>query len=117
MANEKTHQSATTEQSAVSPPAPGWTVNHPRYGTWFISTAAVVEDWKKDHEQAYPGEPVPEPDEETIAIWFAEQISWIEVAALGTQLARPDFEAFEQAWLADMASNPDCASANWANAG
>lgn len=86
---------------------PGWEATHPRYGKWFISRAAVVEDWKQDYEQAFPGKPVPEPTDDVVDVWLAEQISWIEVAARGKQLERPDMAAVEAEFLRQMAGDGD----------
>ena len=90
-------------------PAPqcGWVMTHPRYGKWFMPRTGVIADWKADHAEAYPGEPVPEPTNETIETWLSEQISWIEVAHYGRQLERPDMAAWEAAWLLDMQRNAD----------
>ena len=95
--------------SKVKPKEKGWTVEHPKYGTWFISRQSVIDDWKQDRAQAYPGEPVNEPDKGTVEIWFNEQISWIEVSKYGKQVARPDMDAFEKQWLESMMRNADCA--------
>ena len=86
---------------------PGWVVKHPQYGTWFITRAAVAEDWKQDHRRAYPDDGPKEPCEEAINTWFAEQTSWIEVAARGEQIARPDMDAWEKFWREKMAGDPD----------
>lgn len=91
--------------TSQAPEEAGWTVSHYRYGKWFISREAVAADWKQDHAQAYPDEPVSEPDDETIDTWFHEQISWIEVAAYGRQVERPDMAAIEAEWLRQMAHN------------
>lgn len=93
--------------SKVNADCTGWVVVHPRYGKWFISREAVIADWKRDHSQAYPGEPVPDPTDEDIDIWFHEQTTWIEVAAHGTQIERPDMAAVEAEWLRQMALDPD----------
>lgn len=88
----------------------GWTVTDPKYGVWFITKAAVIADWKQDREQAYPGEPVPAPDEETIETWFNEQISWIEVHRDGVQIAGPDMQAWEQRFYEEMRRNSNSVS-------
>lgn len=85
----------------------GWEVTHPKYGKWFISRDAVIAVWKQDYAQNCPGKPVPEPADDSVDVWFAEQISWIEVAAYGKQLERPDMAAVEAAWLREMAVNSD----------
>lgn len=77
---------ALVNAQAGLPMEPGWIVQSPSYGKWFISKAAVAADWKQDHEQAYPGEPVPEPTPDTLETWFYEQISWIEISVYGVQL-------------------------------
>lgn len=87
---------------------PGWVVAHWQYGKWFISRDSVIADWKQDHAQAYPGQPVPEPSDDEIQVWFSEQTTWIEVAACGKQLERPDMAAVEIAWLRKMADDSDC---------
>ena len=94
----------------MRPTEPGWVMTHPRYGKWFISREAVAADWKQDHEQAYPDEPVSEPDEETVDSWFYEQISWYEVSVYGKQLERPNTAAIEVKWLREMANDADEAS-------
>lgn len=85
----------------------GWTVSHTRYGKWFIYRDAVIADWKQDHAQAYPDEPDREPTQAEIETWWNEQTTWIEIAANGKQLERPDMAAHEAAWLRQMASDTD----------
>jgi hypothetical protein len=86
---------------------PGWAIEHPQYGKWFITREAVIADWKKDYAEAYPDSSIPEPDAETIETWFAEQITWIEVAAHGAQLARPDMADVEAGFMRQMARDAD----------
>lgn len=88
----------------------GWTVTHPKYGKWFISRDAIIVDWKQDRAQAYPEDPAREPTDEEVETWWNEQTSWIEVAACGKQLERPDMTAHEAAWLRQMANDPDYAA-------
>lgn len=90
----------------------GWKVSDEKYGTWFISKNSVIQDWKQDHRQAYPGEPVPEPDEQTIQTWFYEQISWIEIAQYGIKLQGPDMLAWERHFMEQMQRNPNSVSHN-----
>lgn len=85
----------------------GWTVQHPRYGKWFMPRAAVTADWKQDRAQAYPDEPEREPTSEEVETWWCEQTTWIEVAANGTQLERPDMAAYEAEWMRQMADDAD----------
>lgn len=89
---------------------PGWIVQHPKYGKWFISRAAVIADWKRDHAQAYPDEPEREPTADEVETWWNEQITWLEVAANGKQLERPDMAAWEALWLQRMADDQNCAA-------
>ena len=85
----------------------GWTVQHPKYGKWFISRAAVIADWKQDYAQAYPDEPEREPTADEVETWWNEQTTWIEVAANGRQLERPNMAAWEAAWLMNMKEDAD----------
>ena len=88
----------------------GWTVQHPKYGKWFIPRAAVIADWKQDHAQAYPDEPEREPTTDEVEVWWNEQTTWIEIAANGKQLERPDMAAWEAAWILDMKEDADYAA-------
>ena len=83
----------------------GWICKHPEYGSWFISRSAVIADWKQDHKAAY-GEDA-EPNKVDIESWFNDQTSWIEISKFGTQIERPDMEAFEEEWLRQMKRNPN----------
>lgn len=83
----------------------GWTVQHARYGKWFIPRSAVIADWKQDRAQAYPDEPEREPTSDEVETWWNEQTTWLEVAANGKQLERPDMAAWETLWLQHMADD------------
>lgn len=85
----------------------GWVVSHPKYGKWFISRNAVIANMQHDYLSAHPDKPAPEPCDESIQTWFNEQISWVEVSALGKQIERPDMNAVELAWRHEMTSNTD----------
>lgn len=86
---------------------PGWIVSHPQYGKWFISRKAVIADWKYDRAQAYPDEPEREPTNEELEVWWSEQTTWVEVAANGKQLERPDMVAIEAMFMRKMTTDTD----------
>lgn len=98
-------KAGTETVAEATPNEPGWICEHPRYGKWFISRAAVIEDWKRDQSEVYPDKPAREPDNEDIRIWFNENTSWIEVNFLGRQLAQPDVKPFKKSWLEEMKRN------------
>lgn len=84
----------------------GWTLQHPKYGKWFLPYEAVVEDWKKDYREYYKKEPE-EPDESTIQTWYHEQFGWCEVYHYGKQLEKPDMQAWEIFFLSQMKKDTD----------
>lgn len=85
---------------------PGWICTHPDYGTWFISRASVAKDWARDQKDYY-GTEHPAADDEAIETWLHEQIGWMEVAAYGKQLIKPDMSAFERRLMQQMARDTD----------
>lgn len=93
--------------SGAALPGRGWVCEHDRYGTWFISREAVIEDWKQDRKQAYPDAAECEPHHQAVQTWFNEQISWIEIHLSGVQLKRPDVAAHEAGWLFAMSRDTD----------
>ena len=92
---------------AIKSDGESWACSHPEYGTWVISKASVIADWKFDHRQAYPSNAEREPCEEEIQTWLNEQISWCEISHYGKQIQKPDFAAIEKLWLANMALDVD----------
>lgn len=84
----------------------GWECSDAKYGVWFISRQTVINDYIQDQKQEY-GLDVANlnPDDETINVWFSEQISWIEVYHYGKQLHKPNMQSFEKSWLREMSNN------------
>lgn len=102
------NRDASLARPAVEPLTElGWTCTHPKYGTWFISRAAIIADWKQDHKQAYPNEAEYEPCNDVVEIWRTEQTSWVEIHAYGRQIKRPNLSAHEVAWLQAMSRDVD----------
>lgn len=84
----------------------GWICKNGKYGTWFISKQAVIDDWKTANKRA--GIVVSEElNESEVLTWFNEQISWVEVAAYGKQVEVADMKAWERVFLSDMKEDTD----------
>ena len=88
----------------------GWTIDHPKYGKWFISRQAVIDDWKKDHLAYYPHEGERDPSPKEVETWFDEQITWFEVQSVGEQISQPDMKKWEVLWRNNMKTDFNCLS-------
>ena len=82
----------------------GWICKHPKYGTWFMSWAAVVKDLKQFREQF---DDYNEPTEEDVDVWWREQTGWSEIEAYGSQMENPDMKYLEAAFRRQMKEDPD----------
>lgn len=82
----------------------GWICKYSKYGTWFMSWAAVVKDLKQFREQF---DDYNEPTEEDVYVWWREQTGWSEIESLGLQIEPPDMEHIEAAFRRQMKEDPD----------
>lgn len=77
----------------------GWVCKHDMYGVWFLSFDAV----KAERMEAlkHENEP-PQMADSDVETWFHQQCGWVEVAARGVQLEKPDMAAWEQRFYSTM---------------
>lgn len=76
------------------PDEPGWICEHPRYGRWFISRKAVMNDLN-NYRNDYGDEPESDIMSSDVDSWWVEQCGWPEVYDAGVQLARPNMAMHE----------------------
>ena len=85
----------------------GWLCKHDQYGTWFLSFDAVKADKLealKDMEKDASKLCLSDADVES---WFYEQCGWVDVAARGVQLEKPDMAAWEKQFYESMREDGD----------